>query len=370
MLNDLKIRLFLPEDSAVRQGEIAESMFFIARGEFDVYVTDENQSEKFTTTLKGGNYFGEVALLKSCKRTASVISKNYSTSAELRKDAFFNLISRYQFIQEGMENRMQEVYNDKWKKFLKRCIRNIDYLSYRISDKIIEELSYMFELTSVNKENYLFRAGTQCTDIYLIANGELNIYVHNNTKETFVDTLYTGCTIGAYSTLTSEAYSISGKAKTDLTLLKLPFQKIRELRDKYEDLDKIMNEYETYLDENGLPYCDYKLYRNKHLKMRPLEKFQYGVKRIIRIVKSYRSSAFSDLMEKVREKIKLEKKNKESRRRSTILRSVPLTPEERTQQILIDLVSKVEGMKEKLDRQEKQNAQLIEQLSDKIEELQ
>jgi hypothetical protein len=144
---------------------------------------------------------------------------------------------------------------------------------------------------------------------------------------------------------------------------------MKELREKHEDLDKIMNEYETYLDENGLPYCDYKLFRNKHLNKTPLEKFKYGVKRIIRIVKSYRSSAFSDLMEKVREKIKSDKNKKENRRRSTIMRSVPMTPEERTQQILIDLVGKVEGLNEKLDRQEKIIKDLKENLEDKIERL-
>jgi CRP-like cAMP-binding protein len=54
-------------------------MYFIARGECDVFVTDENRSEKFTANLRAGAYFGEVALLKNCLRTASVFSKNYTT---------------------------------------------------------------------------------------------------------------------------------------------------------------------------------------------------------------------------------------------------------------------------------------------------
>lgn len=82
----------------------------------------------------------------------------------------------------------------------------------------------------------------------------MNIYIHNNSKETFLDTLYTGCSIGAYSSLRLDDYSISGKAKTDLTLLKLPFSKMNDLREKYEDLDKVMAEYESYIDDNGLPY--------------------------------------------------------------------------------------------------------------------
>ena len=83
---------------------------------------------------------------------------------------------------------------------------------------------------------------------------------------------------------------------------------MQTLREKHEDLDKIMNEYETYLDQNGLPYLDYELYRTKHLNMMPKEKFQYGVKRIIRILKSYKSTAFADLMERIRLKIQNEKK--------------------------------------------------------------
>lgn len=340
-------------------------MYFIARGEFDIFVTDENQMERFTSTIKNGQYFGEVALIKDCKRTATVISKNYSTCAELMRPAFNKLVTRYPFIKDSMENRMRDSYNDKWKKFIKRCLRNIDYLSYGIPDRLIEEMSYMFELRSYKKDDYVFRAGTPCREIHIISQGEMNIYVHNNTKESFVDTLYTGCTIGGYSSLISEEYTISGKAKTDLTLLAMPFQKIRDLRETNSDLDKILAEYETYLDSNGLPYCDYKLYRNKHLNMTPIEKLRYGIKRIIRIVKSYRSSAFSDLMEKVREKIRKEKDTKESRRRSYILRSVPLTPEERTQQILIDLVSKVEFLKDKVVKQE----ELMVDLRKKIREL-
>lgn len=236
-----------------------------------------------------------------------------------------------------MLDHMREDYQDKWKRFIKRCIRNIDYLSYGIPDKIVEEMTYLFELTSLKEGNYLFRAGEVCKDIYIINNGELNIYVHNNSKETYLESLYTGCSIGAYSSLSQEAFTISGRAQTDITLLKLPFSKMSELREKFEDLDKVMGEYESYIEDNGLPYCDYRLLRNKNSDMTPKEKFKSGVNRVLRIIRSYKSSAFADLMDKIRIKMRQEKDMKENRRRSVIMRNVPLTPEERTQQILIDL---------------------------------
>ena len=103
--------------------------------------------------------------------------------------------------------------------------------------------------------------------------------------------------------------------------------------------------------------------------MKPIEKFKYGVKRIMRICMSYKSSAFHDLMEKVRKKIKSQKSDKELRRRSTIMRSVPKTLEERNEQILIDMVTKIEKLKDLLERQDDTIKELRNDLSEKIERL-
>jgi hypothetical protein len=39
-----------------------------------------------------------------------------------------------------------------------------------------------------------------------------------------------------------------------MTILRLPFSKMKELRKTYKELDKVMSEYEAYIDENGLPF--------------------------------------------------------------------------------------------------------------------
>ena len=157
LLLDLQVRLFLPEDEIIRQNEVGESMFFLARGQCEVFVTDENKTESFAGTLETSAYFGEIALIKNCKRTASVFSKSYTTIAELYKDNFQRICLRYPSVFKHMERRVRKVYNDKYKKFIKRSIKNIDYLSHGISDKIIDEISYMFELVGVDKNNYLFK---------------------------------------------------------------------------------------------------------------------------------------------------------------------------------------------------------------------
>ena len=186
--------------------------------------------------------------------------------------------------------------------------------------------------------------GTPCTNIYIISNGECEVSIVNNNKATFLDVLYTGCSVGCYTSLTSDDYTLNGKAKTDLTVLKLPFEKLNSLREKYEKLDDKMTEYETYIQDNGLPYCDYKLHRNKMLVMTPYEKFQTGIRRIIRIIKSSKSSMFTDLLDTVQVNVKEKQSEREKRRKKMMLKGVSTDQDQRNQEAILMLTEKVEDL--------------------------
>ena len=83
--------LYLPEDQICRQGEIGVSLFFLAKGECEVWVKDEHKKERWVRHIKKGTLFGEVALLKHCRRTATVKSRNYCTCAALELKKFREL---------------------------------------------------------------------------------------------------------------------------------------------------------------------------------------------------------------------------------------------------------------------------------------
>lgn len=59
-------------------------MYLIARGECIVNIFDEKGSLITDyKSLKIRDYFGEISLIYNCKRTATIISKKYSTLAVL-----------------------------------------------------------------------------------------------------------------------------------------------------------------------------------------------------------------------------------------------------------------------------------------------
>ena len=97
-----------------------------------------------------------------------------------------------------MKGEFGNKYNDKWKIFVKRLVQKIDYFQ-NISDQIIDETSYLFEVLNMSKDSFLFKKGQQWKDIYIMSSGELDVYIENSNKKPMVlETLGKGCIIGTY----------------------------------------------------------------------------------------------------------------------------------------------------------------------------
>ena len=57
--------MFDPEEVVIRQGQMPNKLYFISKGECEVYVQDENRLDTFVQTLTPGKYFGEIALISN-----------------------------------------------------------------------------------------------------------------------------------------------------------------------------------------------------------------------------------------------------------------------------------------------------------------
>ena len=87
----LNTLLYLPEDSICKQGDVGTQLYFLAKGNCAVWVRDELKKDRHVKYLKKGQLFGEVALIKKCRRTATIKSLNYCTCAALNVEQFAEL---------------------------------------------------------------------------------------------------------------------------------------------------------------------------------------------------------------------------------------------------------------------------------------
>lgn len=106
--------VFTPGDIIVNQGDIGYDMFFISKGSVDV--VSEDQTVVYAT-LTSGQFFGEIALLLSSERTATIKAKEYCDLYRLNKDTFDRVLARYPVFEKNIKElaakRKAELGGDK-----------------------------------------------------------------------------------------------------------------------------------------------------------------------------------------------------------------------------------------------------------------
>ena len=96
LIQDLCVKLrpvvFTPGDIVVRAGEVGNHVYFISRGTVEVISPDGNTVFR---RLSDGDFFGELALLHTERRTATVKAVGYCDFYVLDKETFAATIQRY-----------------------------------------------------------------------------------------------------------------------------------------------------------------------------------------------------------------------------------------------------------------------------------
>lgn len=73
-----------PEEEVLKQGDSGNDMYFLSKGDCAVNIKDETGTLHVAVgLLTEGDHFGEISVLYHCKRTATVVSRNYNTMARI-----------------------------------------------------------------------------------------------------------------------------------------------------------------------------------------------------------------------------------------------------------------------------------------------
>eukprot|EP00163_Fabomonas_tropica_P015524 TRINITY_DN2832_c0_g1_i1.p1 TRINITY_DN2832_c0_g1~~TRINITY_DN2832_c0_g1_i1.p1 ORF type:complete len:676 (-),score=118.38 TRINITY_DN2832_c0_g1_i1:248-2275(-) len=87
----LQSEVYAPGDFIIRQGDIGQEMYFISGGQVDVIIS----GGKAVNTIGEGEFFGEIALLHSLTRTASVVARSYCEVLRLSRQGLEEALILY-----------------------------------------------------------------------------------------------------------------------------------------------------------------------------------------------------------------------------------------------------------------------------------
>jgi len=134
-----------PEESVIKQGEDGFDMFFISKGDCAVNITDEKGMEHIAVSLLvTGDHFGEVSLVYKCKRTATVISRNYNTMARLTYHKYREVINEYPQYLSYLKKHLNN-YIDQKKMFMKKLISKVFYFREGLTTENFHDIIYQLK---------------------------------------------------------------------------------------------------------------------------------------------------------------------------------------------------------------------------------
>ena len=210
---NLKPVLFLPDDYIIREGEQGECLYFINKGEVEASVKSQyNKSSKTIGFLRDGVVFGEIALLTKLKRTATIISKDFTNCAYLAKEDVEQIKHNFPHITKQFKDNIRDYKDDKMN-FRKLMLRNIHYLR-ELNDNIINEIICNLEVKRYAQGSVILKNGDVSNKLMFLRYGEIDIKVTNRISqdveiteenELLFDVLNTGSCFCAYSFICDDA---------------------------------------------------------------------------------------------------------------------------------------------------------------------
>ncbi|EED92539.1 predicted protein, partial [Thalassiosira pseudonana CCMP1335] len=196
---------YVPKGSIViREGDEGDHFYVMERGGVDVF---EKQVHK--CSLYSGVAFGEIALLYSCPRTASVLAKYDCKLWSINRRAFRGITAQH-------KKRRLELKLESLKKV-------------KIHDKVLGEMLKPSELHSMalatkiekfRKGNAIVQQGEKGDAFYMIEDGTVDVYIEAKGNSP-VTTLKSGSFFGEKALMSSDVRTATCIASSDVKCMLL-----------------------------------------------------------------------------------------------------------------------------------------------------
>jgi ABC-type bacteriocin/lantibiotic exporter with double-glycine peptidase domain/CRP-like cAMP-binding protein len=211
----------------VREGDEADAFFVLAAGSARVVKEGEHGEEVPLNVLRRGDSFGEMALLAETVRLATVRASSAVQALRLGKSVFAALTRSHPQVREVF----QALANGRslWNFF--RVHSAFSQLSNEALALLVSEL----ERVNVRTREIIVREGDLPGPMYVIEQGRVRVFKHDDGAESHLEFLRTGDFFGERSLFLNEPRAASAQAVSDCTLLRFPPELFRRLLDEHAD---------------------------------------------------------------------------------------------------------------------------------------
>jgi CRP-like cAMP-binding protein len=198
VVNAMKKKLAHSNDTVITQGTEGDLFYILEEGTCEAYVNGKSVKK-----YASGESFGELALLHSCPRAASVIATSHATLWTLNRATF-----------------KRTLQNSKVKDTIKRCefLKKVPNFK-TLTNQEIGSIAGVIELEMYEKGNNVVREGETGDKFYIIQEGECSALKNSNGEVITIGTLNTGDFFGETAIITHEPRNATVQVTSDTALV-------------------------------------------------------------------------------------------------------------------------------------------------------
>lgn len=250
VLGALKLVRTPPGRPIIRQGEVGQSFFIVARGAVRVTRADDDGHETALATLHDGSIFGEMALVSAMPRSATVRAVTDCDLLEFDREALAAASREVRTIARALDKFMRE-----------RLLNNLlatAPLFRPLDRKQRLDLVRRFTAHDVAPGTVIIQEGHPGQGLYVLLHGEVDVSKVDGDEKVLLATLKAGDVFGEISLLNDEPTTATVTAATNATVLFLArevFQKLIEAVDEVREYVESLGE-ERIMDTRILLSAD------------------------------------------------------------------------------------------------------------------
>jgi cAMP-dependent protein kinase regulator len=189
MLETLQPRIFQPGESIVEEGQPGSSMFAIVEGSVEVVRTLKSGRRRTVAFMGEGDFFGEMSLLASTPRFATVKAFERTAVLELTREQLEQLLERHPSVEDVLQGFHRE-------RLLEDVLRG-NPLFRSLSAEQREALARDFQICTRQQGTVLLEQGKEVDALYLLLRGRCQVlHRHPDGSQTPLRTLGEGDMFG------------------------------------------------------------------------------------------------------------------------------------------------------------------------------
>lgn len=179
-------------------------------------------------------------------RTATVLSKNYSTLAKMSVEVYHDLTTEYPHMVSALKEHIYSKYHDPLTLFVKESLEKVPYFQ-DIGNEAIYDVMFTLKKRFCEKGQILQNIDEDADTMYVVLNGMIELYTYFEEQIFVLERLWRGSVMNYRTFFQEYEAQVCSRCMTKTIVLELSYEKMVALTKHHESMENKFLKFEKQI---------------------------------------------------------------------------------------------------------------------------